>query len=74
MGHGLSLPWYTPRYGPGGEHDPKVTNQRPSGTVKPHAGSRETRSILTSRSSAACLALGWDGAKSKCLGESLRIS
>lgn len=74
MGHGLSLPWYTPHSGPGGERDPKVTNQHPSGTVKPHAGSRETRSILTSRWSAACLALGRDGVRSQGLGESPRIS
>ena len=40
LGHGLSLPWYAPRRGPGGQHDPTVTNQRPSGTVKPHVSSR----------------------------------
>src|SRR6266851_2088380 len=45
LGHGLSLPWYAPRRGPGGQHDPTVTNQRPSGTVKPHASSRGTGSI-----------------------------
>ena len=32
-----------PCSGPGGQHDPKVTNQRPSGTVKPHTGSRGTQ-------------------------------
>src|SRR6266478_4746989 len=45
LGHGLSLPWYAPRRGPGGQHGPTVTNQRPSGTVKPHASSRGTGSI-----------------------------
>src|SRR5215831_10525302 len=40
------IPWYAPRCGPGGQHDPTVTNQRPSGTVKPHASSRGTGSSL----------------------------
>src|SRR4030095_9099092 len=44
LGHGLPLPWSAPRCGPGGQHGPTVTNQRPSGTVKPHASSRGTGS------------------------------
>lgn len=44
LGHGLSLPWDAPRRGPGGQHAPTVTNQRPSGTVKPHVSSRGTGS------------------------------
>jgi hypothetical protein len=44
LGYGLSLPWYAPHCGPGGQHDPTVPNQRPSGTVKPHASSRGTGS------------------------------
>lgn len=42
LGHGLSLPWSAPRRGPGGQHGPHVTHQRPSGTVQPHASSRGT--------------------------------
>jgi hypothetical protein len=32
LGHGLPLPWYAPRRGPGGQHGPTVTDQRPAGT------------------------------------------
>ena len=42
LGHGLSLPWYAPRCGPGGQHGPTVTDQRPAGTASPQTGSRGT--------------------------------
>ena len=55
LGHGLSLAWYAPRRGPGGQHDPTVTNQRPLGTGKPHASSRGP----WSSSRAGCQPYAW---------------
>jgi hypothetical protein len=46
LGHGCPLPGSAPRRGRGGPHDPTGTNQRPSGTVPPHASSRGTGSSL----------------------------
>src|SRR4029453_18113612 len=65
-GHGLLLPWYALRCGPGGQHGPTVTDQRPAGTEKPQPGSRGQ--ISASRWSAVRQVMRWDLPRSQGLG------